>query len=614
MAAVPRLAAALAAAGLAACASAAAPGGPFDYLFTPPPLAGTFLHVSSTDTTGGNRDYVQIAPGDSAVLLDLDGAGVIRRLWLTVASDDPDYLRRMAVRMYWDGETNPSVDVPLGDFFGDGFSKPNYAALPMGIASGGFYCYLPMPFARHARIVVTNGTGRVVDALYYNIDLERLPRMAPGVRTLHAFWHRDRAPARGVPHLIAAARGTGEYVGTVFEVQSYRANLWFLEGDEIIHTDGALRGQGTGTEDYFNSGWYFDRGPFTGPFHGLVEKDDSTGRIVAYRWHLLDPIPFRDSLRMEIEHGTSSEETADYATVGYWYQTEPHAPLPPLPPPDARRVARVLVPPDAVSGAALDVHPAGAGLEIRIPVPRPDRYRLTVYPMGERAGGSATYAVAGLAPRTMSLAADGDSTVLPPVALGELAAHDTVVLRITGSGGLRPAGVRLVPVRMWAREWNVVGPFPSPRVLGTEHVAALDSAWEPERDPDLARSYAVAGSRASWRLDTAAADGMVDLVPLFTPSDWVAAYAQAFLYSPDDRTATLLLGADDGHALWVNGTPVSRRDGRHLALPDDVPVAVRLHAGWNRVLLKIGNLDGGWAFGLRAADPDGVLRWSAEPR
>ncbi len=155
--------------------------GPWDHLLTPG--QGEFRHLSSYDTTGGNRDRYEIAAGDSVVLLDLEGPGVLRRIWITVASRDPHYLRRIAIRMYWDGEEEPSVSVPLGDFFGNGFEKTHYTALPMGISSGGFYTYLPMPFASHARIVAVNGTGRTVDAFYFNADAE------VGVR-LRAGWNR----------------------------------------------------------------------------------------------------------------------------------------------------------------------------------------------------------------------------------------------------------------------------------------------------------------------------------------------------------------------------------------------------------------------------------------
>jgi len=585
---------ALSALALAACGRSTPAPNPLAELLAAP--AGRFLHVSSTDPTGGNRDYRVIEPADSLVLLDVDGPGEVRRLWITVASRDPQYLRRLALKMYWDGEVTPSVAAPLGDFFGNGFSKRHYTALVMGESSGGFYCYLPMPFRRHARIVVDNGTGRPVDAFYYNIDLLTDVSLPRDVATFHAWWHRDPRTTHRAPHLVlqASARGGGggEFVGLSLNIESYAKNLSFLEGDEIWTVDGERRGQGTGTEDYFNSGWYFDEGTYAAAFHGLIVKDDTAGRIAAYRWHIPDPVPFRDSIRVELEHGTENEEVADYATMAYWYQAEPHAPLPPLPPPGERLVQRVKIPPTAVLAESVQVRRNGALTTVTVPVPRPDRYALRVY-------------VSGPPP---------DHLVLPPLAAGTVTASTTATASVQLAAGQTPVAAEAAPLRRWALEWNVVGPFPSPRQGASEISAALDSVYGPERDPSLAASYSgPGGSRLRWKRAAAALDGQVRLKPLFIPNDWVAIYAVAFLYSPTARPATLLLGADDAHQLWVNGALVSKRQGRHVSQADDVAVLVQLRRGWNTVLLKDANLDGGWAFQIRAADPEGVLRWSARP-
>ena len=177
-----------------------------------------------------------------------------------------------------------------------------------------------------------------------------------------------------------------------------------------------------------------------------------------------------------------------------------------------------------------------------------------------------------------------------------------------------PAAIEALPLRVWATDWHVVGPFPSPRVPGKETSPALDSVLGPERNPDLAMSYAgLNGQSVRCHRVTAGLDGRVRLTRIFKPTDWVLAYGATLLYSPRAGSTTFLLGADDGHVLWVNGERVSERQGRHTSEPDDVAIPVRLRAGWNRVLVKVANLDGGWAFQLRAADPDGVLRWGAGP-
>jgi hypothetical protein len=571
------------------------------------PLGGAFVQISSYDTTGGNADRVEIAPGDSAVLLDVSGSGVIRRVWITVASRDPDYLRRIALEMSWDGEPTPSVAVPLGDFFGNGFDKRHYTALPMGVSSGGFYAYLPMPFRSRARIVATNGTGRPVDAFYYQIDLERVPRLPRAVQTFHATWHRDPRTDRPVPHLVLDAHGRGTFVGLSLNAESDDNTLAFLEGDETWTVDGAFRGQGTGTEDYFNSGWYFDQGPYAAPFHGLVLKDEQRGRIAAYRWHLPDPVAFHDSLRLELEHGHANSEVADYATVAYWYQVEPHRPLAPLPPPDERRALGVKIPP----GTVLDPVFADSGnrLVARVPVGRPDCYDVVVYPRGRPGGPTVSLGVAGGRRVSVSLAAAEPVTVLDPVPLGRWCGAGAAAV-VASRGVADPlAAIAAEPHRVWSTKWLVVGPFASPQRLGTELSPGLDSVYGPERQPDAATYVGLGGWQVRWVAATARADGRVRLNALFAPNDWVLAYARACLWSPDARTATLLLGADDTHVLWVNGERVSQRQGRHVSEPDDVAVAVRLQPGCNAVLLKVADLDGGWAFMLRAADPSGKLRW-----
>ncbi len=561
--------------------------GPWDHLFSPGP--GEFLQVSSYDTTGGNRDRFEIAPGDSAVLLDLEGSGVIRRLWITVASQDPHYLRRIALRMYWDGEETPSVDVPLGDFFGNGFEKIHYTALPMGVSSGGFYCYLPMPFARSARIVAENGTGQAVDAFYFNASVERGGHLSFPLATFHAQWTRDPRTTSPRPHTLLEARGEGQLVGVSLNAEGYDDSFGYLEGDESFWIDGEFRGQGTGTEDYFNGGWYFQDGPFAAPFHGVVLMDPERGRVAAYRWHLPDPVRFRDSIRVELEHGHANEAVADLASVAYWYQTEPHRPFPPLPQPDDRRLLAVRVPPDARWVDSLVVEgDDDSGWTVLLPVLHPDRYQVWTYPAGP----------------------DGRS-IAPVLKVPSVSVYDTLLAVALPPGDPLPVAVRAVARSRWAVEWLVVGPFPNPQRVGTEYSPALDSVFPPEEDPSPGRSYPIQGGRMTgWVGATGDSTGYVRLNPHFVPNDWVAAYAQASLFSPTARPGLLLLGADDAHELWMNGELVSSRQGRNISVADDLSVPVELRAGWNRVLMKVADLDGGWAFHLRAADPTGELRWA----
>lgn len=309
------------------------------------PLMKDFKSVqeSSYDRTGGNDDYVAIGPGDRAVIAEIEGAGCVSRIWMTVASPDLYIRRRAVIRMYWDGESDPSVVAPFGDFFGVGFSEyRHFTALPLGMSSGGNYCYFPMPFSKGARIEVENQSAKKITSLYYNITWHRFDKLDKNAETgrFHARW-RHETTMPGSNYTILEAAGQGHYVGCNLNMQGLKPfNFWFLEGDEMIYVDGESHPpavHGTGTEDYFNSGWYFIKGKFAAPYHGLTIKDPLLARISAYRFHIEDPIPFKKSIRATIEHGVTNDTPGcDYSSTAYWYQLEPHKSMGTFPPADDR--------------------------------------------------------------------------------------------------------------------------------------------------------------------------------------------------------------------------------------------------------------------------------------
>jgi hypothetical protein len=349
------------------------------------PRAGRLAHYSSADPRRGNDDFRRLAPGETLTLVDHRGAGVVRRCWLTIAPrNDTALHRQLIVRAYWDDEPTPSVEVPLADFFGVGFGAwRDYVSAPLAMTSGGYNSYWPMPFRRRARITVENRAAVAVDRLYYNVDVEAVDRLPGDALYFHAQFRRTTTAA-GAPVVLLEATGRGHYAGTVLAMQPRRGrSLWYLEGNERVSVDGEARPSvvGTGTEDYFSSGWYFDTGPYAAPYHGVPLKDTLSGRVSAYRWHIEDPIPFARSLRFTIEHGgTNDAPGTDYSSVAFWYQTHPHAPFPPLPaellpvPPWTPRTIPGLLEAEELHGAAS----ATAG-------------RLLVQDMGAFEGDSATW-------------------------------------------------------------------------------------------------------------------------------------------------------------------------------------------------------------------------------
>lgn len=310
------------------------------------------------------RPCVALAPGETATLADIEGAGVIRHLWITVADQterDPFVLRNLVLRMWWDGEATPSVETPLGDFFCNGFGRRAIVnSTPMLVApTGGMNCYLPMPFASHARIEITSEHPATIEAFFWQVDYELLDTIPEDAGRLHAQFRRTNPTVHGIDHvLVDGIRGTGQYIGTFIGVAALERFWWgegemkfFIDGDDDYPTI-----CGTGLEDYAGGAWAFEDSAgghsrpltFSGPYGGYplrATEDDSRfspyARAMApmhgvYRWHLPDPIRFTADLRVtlqQIGHDGHElfERSDDVATVAYWYQIEPHAPFPPFP-------------------------------------------------------------------------------------------------------------------------------------------------------------------------------------------------------------------------------------------------------------------------------------------
>ncbi len=309
----------------------------------PPPLyqkdQGRTFQVSSHSPKG--YDAWPVGPGETVVLADVEGPAILQNMWFTctgLPQPGNRYLRHLVLRMYWDDEDTPSVEVPFGDFFGNGFSRRTPWISPyLGVTSGGFYAYFPMPFRKHARIEVESTLDQSVNIFFHFLGqhYRRLPKDA---LYFHAQWRREHPTVRGERYRILDAKGDGYFAGVALFMQACRKGhrLNFLEGDEHIFIDGEETAsiRGTGGEDYFQGGFYFIDGPFNAPYHGLILKDPEKLQVACYRFHILDRVNFSESIRVEIEHGNRPQNAAkaDFSSVAYWYQDEPHQPFPPLNP------------------------------------------------------------------------------------------------------------------------------------------------------------------------------------------------------------------------------------------------------------------------------------------
>jgi hypothetical protein len=297
-----------------------------------------------------------IVPAQSTVTLaDITGPGIIQHIWITAS---PQWWRRFILRMYWDGEETPSVEVPLGDFFCNGWCQ-RCAVNSLVVAvhpAAGLNAFWEMPFGARARITLENvweeDGGCVYQITYTCADIPA------DLGYLHAHFRRSNPlPYKAVHTLVDGIQGHGHYVGTYLAWQA-NSNGWWGEGEIKFYLDGDDAFPticGTGTEDYIGGSHNFEEpggayGIFSGLYSGLPQVIKPDGLYVAnqrfgmYRWHLVDPIRFEKDLRVTIQAlGWRAGQRYlplqdDIASTAYWYQSEPHAPFPPLPDRDALEV------------------------------------------------------------------------------------------------------------------------------------------------------------------------------------------------------------------------------------------------------------------------------------
>jgi Protein of unknown function (DUF2961) len=333
-----------------------------DWLSTLPQSKDYVQHrISSYDRSGGNADARPLAPGATLTLLDESGPGLITHFWATIASGDPNHLKALVLRMYWDGESSPSVEAPIGDFFGLGLGDYFlYQSAPLSVGGNkALNCFFPMPFQKHARITVTNEGSERTDSFYFNIDYRAYAKPLPADSLYFHAQYRQATPAHGLTnnwrsndevndrknlngegnYVWLEATGRGHFAGVTMSVLQNQDG-WWGEGDDMFFIDGETTPSinGTGSEDYFLGAWDFGGHSFAYQLFGapVVGEERVGGRWSLYRFHLDSPITFTKSLRATIEHGHANVRSDNFFSVAYWYQAEPHAAFPALPPLDQR--------------------------------------------------------------------------------------------------------------------------------------------------------------------------------------------------------------------------------------------------------------------------------------
>ncbi len=315
------------------------------------------------------RPNITLPRGETVTLADItEGPGEIRHIWMTVTDQTENYpfvLRNLILRMYWDNEEKPSVEVPLGDFFCNGFAvkTPVYSEPVSVIPHGGFNCYFPMPFKKRAKITIENQHQERITDFFFQIDYALVGEAVPDSLYFHAQWRRQPVTELKKDYAILdGVRGKGHLAGIYLGIAPLERN-WYGEGEVKFFIDGDDEFPticGTGVEDYFGGAWGFVENPgeteqtYHSPYLGhpyLNNPGNCRGNGFDdvfvpmrsfYRWHIPDPVCFKEDIRITVQQiGLTGnglyERQDDYCSTAYWYQSEPHTDFPPLPDREGRR-------------------------------------------------------------------------------------------------------------------------------------------------------------------------------------------------------------------------------------------------------------------------------------
>jgi len=312
-----------------------------------------------------------IPSGETVIIADIKGCGKITHIWVTVddktSNSERFVLRDLVLRMYWNGENYPSVEVPLGDFFASGFGvETTVNSLPIVVVPArGFNCYFPMPFFEGAVITLENQHTNSIPAFFYQIDYLEMDSLSPKEMCFHARWRREKITRIGKDYIIVDdIKGQGMYVGTYIALSTLE-RYWWGEGEVKFFIDGDKKYPticGTGMEDYFGGSWSFashENGkthentyctqflgyPFYSRHDSVIRNPYHNDEVPPmrgfYRWHIPDPIYFNQDLSITIQqigvnYGGLFERQDDLSSVAYWYQIEPHKVFPEFPDKKAR--------------------------------------------------------------------------------------------------------------------------------------------------------------------------------------------------------------------------------------------------------------------------------------
>jgi hypothetical protein len=285
------------------------------------------------DKLSDKFQQVEIRPGETKTLFKLNTGGHIAGIELGPSPVFEGLQKSLDIKISWDDEKNPAVYCPVADFFGYAFGKSSMQSLLLGSRDLKNYCWFPMPFDKSAKIELIYREAasphqspiKVSVHVWYTTE----PRIPEKEGKFYANWNKNQRSTPGKPHVFLNIKGKGHYVGTVLQAQGLQAGMtYFFEGDDSASVDGNFRIHGTGSEDYFNGGWYamMDRwdGKMSLPLHGALDYSLPFCRTAGYRFYISDKLSFEKSFYMGIEHGPAGNKfPVDYTSLAFYYSDAP---------------------------------------------------------------------------------------------------------------------------------------------------------------------------------------------------------------------------------------------------------------------------------------------------
>ena len=615
--------------------------------------------ISSYDRTGGNNDRFRINVGETIVFAEIKGPGIITHFWNTIMPE-PFYSAKVVLRVYWDDEVEPSIEAPIGDFFcmGHGIDR-RFSAFPMDASSEGRSrnSYWQMPFKKSAKFTVTNEGEIDVVSFYFHIDYIELKKLPENTPYFHAQYRQEYPCQSNENYLILDAEGKGHYVGCSMSVlQKY--DFWWGEGDDMIYVDGEKEPSihGTGMEDAFSNAWgmYEAHSLFYGcPF---TESDFTKGSKASFfRFNVMDPIPFKKSIKVTIEHGTNNNRSDNFSSVAYWYQLEPHKVFFKTPHVSKRipyafnisgykegkwnKTVDTLLSKEIYSdeetkktlvASSIEVKksmfyeasgnrykefrmfsPEGDSLEINNFSFEKDKVKMILFYKTDKKGGKFKIKYNNRIISEINTYSQEEkmiSDTLGTFILNE-GNNKLFLIPISENGNVGRFNyiyLENLPIRYFIPEWNIVGPF------YCENIEEIDAILPPEKLQDSKESYFYEDKTFKWEKITPNKNGLVDILARFPNCEHNVAYLLTYIYSPFDYKTKLIMGTDDGTKIWVNDKLIYKNPVCQFAYLDHEKVEINLKKGWNKLFVKIGQFLGLWEMYMRIQDPDGILKYSVE--